>query len=74
VAMRVNYGANKLRFPSPVRADSRVRAGVEIHSLAPGGSGHQLTTRVTIEREGSQKLACVADILTLLVPVCAPRR
>jgi len=68
VAMSINYGASKLRFPSPVPADSRVRAGVEILSLMPGGSGHQLTTRVTIEHEGSQKPACVADILTLLVP------
>jgi acyl dehydratase len=68
VKMRVNYGANKLRFPSPVPPDSRVRAGVEILSLVPGGIGHQLTTRVTIEHEGSQKPACVADILTLLVP------
>jgi len=41
---------------------------VEILSLAPAGGGHQLTARVTIEREGSQKPACVADILTLPVP------
>lgn len=68
VPMLVNYGANKLRFPSPVPAGSGIRAGVELLSLEPGGGGHQITTRVTVELEGGQKPACVADIVILLVP------
>jgi acyl dehydratase len=66
--MGVNYGANKLRFPSPVPVDSRVRAGVELLSVAPGGGGHQLTARVTVEREGSEKPACVVETVSILVP------
>lgn len=68
VTMLVNYGANKLRFPLPVPVDSSIRAGVEIHSLEQGGGGHQLTARVSVELEGGQKPACVADIVTFLVP------
>lgn len=70
VTMLVNYGANKLRFPLPVPVDSRIRAGVEILSLeqGAGGGGHQLTARVSVELEGGQKPACVADIVTFLVP------
>ncbi|MEU6064927.1 MULTISPECIES: MaoC family dehydratase [Streptomyces] len=67
VTMGVNYGANKVRFPSPVPAGSRVRAGVELVSLVPAGGGYQLTTQVTIEREGADKPACVAEVVSVLV-------
>jgi acyl dehydratase len=66
--MGVNYGANKLRFPSPVPVDSKVRAGVELVSVAPGGGGHQVVARVTIEREGGDKPACVVDTVSVLLP------
>ncbi|MFB7715385.1 MaoC family dehydratase [Streptomyces sp. NPDC056105] len=66
--MGVNYGANKVRFPSPVPVDSKVRAGVELVSLVPGGGGYQLTARVTVEREGGDKPACVAETVSVLVP------
>ncbi|MFW6774097.1 MaoC family dehydratase [Nocardioides sp. CPCC 205120] len=65
--MGVNYGSNKVRFPAPVPVGSRVRAGVEIVSLEPGGGGHQLTTRVTVEIEGGAKPACVAEVVSILV-------
>ncbi|MDX2937934.1 MaoC family dehydratase [Streptomyces ipomoeae] len=68
LTMGVNYGANKVRFPSPVPVGSRVRAGVELVSLVPGATGHLLTTRVTIEREDADKPSCVAEALSLLVP------
>jgi acyl dehydratase len=68
LAMGVNYGSNKVRFPSPVPVDSRIRAGVELVSLVPGGNGYQLTARVTIEIEGADKPACVAETVTILVP------
>src|SRR5262245_35289617 len=51
--MGVNYGAEKVRFPSPVPVDSNVRAGVELVSVDPGGGGYRVVTRVTIEREGA---------------------
>lgn len=68
LAMGVNYGADKLRFPSPVPVDSRVRAGVELLSLLPGGGGYQARTKVTIEREGGDKPACVVEAVSILVP------
>ncbi|RQX05168.1 MaoC family dehydratase [Micromonospora globispora] len=68
LTMGVNYGANKLRFPSPVPVDSRVRAGVELLSLVPARDGYQLTAKVTIERAGAEKPACVVETVSILVP------
>ncbi len=66
--MEVNYGANKLRFPSPVQVDSRVRAGVQLLSVTPTNSGFQVVARVTVEIEGNAKPACVVEAVSLLVP------
>lgn len=68
VKMGVNYGADKLRFPSPVPVGSRVRAGVELNGVTPNSLGYQVATRVTIEREGGDKPACVVDMLAVVVP------
>ncbi|MEU1837794.1 MaoC family dehydratase [Micromonospora chersina] len=68
LTMGVNYGANKLRFPAPVPVDSEVRAGVELLSLTPGGGGHQLTAKVTVELAGAAKPACVVETVSVLVP------
>jgi acyl dehydratase len=68
VKMGVNYGANKLRFPSPVPVDSRVRAGVELLAVTPASLGYQIATRVTIERDGGDKPACVVESLAVVVP------
>ena len=68
VKMIVNYGADKLRFPSPVPVDSRVRAGVELNAVTPIALGYQVALRVTIEREGGDKPACVADMLAVVMP------
>ncbi|MDH2416125.1 MaoC family dehydratase [Nocardioides sp. CER19] len=67
-SMAVNYGSNKVRFPAPVPVGSRVRAGVELVSVEASGNGHQLVTRVTVEREGADKPVCVAETVSLLVP------
>jgi acyl dehydratase len=65
--MGVNYGADKLRFPAPVPVDSRIRAGVDLLSVAPGGGGHQVRSRVTVEREGGDKPVCVVDTVSIVV-------
>ncbi|MFD3701986.1 MaoC family dehydratase [Nocardia sp. NPDC058658] len=67
VRMGVNYGANKLRFPAPVPVDSKVRAGVELLSVQPGGGGHLVTAKVTVEREGGDKPVCVVETVSLVV-------
>jgi len=67
VAMLVNYGSDRVRFVSPVPTGSRLRGGVELTSLAHTSRGHQLGARVTIEIEGADKPACVADTVTLIM-------
>ncbi|MFE9445728.1 MaoC family dehydratase [Streptomyces sp. NPDC006602] len=68
LTMSVNYGANKLRFPAPVPVDSKVRAGADLLSVMPGAGGHQVITRVTVEREGGDKPVCVVETVSLSVP------
>ncbi|MBI1377418.1 MAG: dehydratase [Frankiales bacterium] len=67
LSMGVNYGSDRVRFPSPVPVGSRVRAGVELVSLTPASLGVQALTRVTVEIDGSDRPGCVADMLSLLV-------
>jgi acyl dehydratase len=59
----VNYGLNKVRFPSPVPAGSRVRAAIVLAALEREGDAAQLTLDVTVEREGGTKPVCVAEFL-----------
>lgn len=67
VAMSVNYGANKVRFPAPVPVGSRVRAGIELVAVTSTPAGHQVETRVTVEADGVDKPVCVVECLTLVV-------
>jgi len=67
LSMGINYGSNKVRFPSPVPVNSMIRAGAELIELTRGPNQAQATVRVTIERDGSDKPACVADIVSVLV-------
>jgi acyl dehydratase len=63
--MGLNYGLERVRFPSAVRSGSRVRArSTLVDATDVGDGGVQLVTRVTIEVEGSTKPACVADLVT----------
>jgi acyl dehydratase len=68
LAMGINYGLNKVRFPAPVKVDSRVRARRELMSAdVVNPNTLQLVQKVTIEIEGEPKPACVAESLTRLV-------
>jgi acyl dehydratase len=58
----VNYGWNKVRFPAPVPSGARIRATAEVVEIDDVGSGWwQIVTRFTVEVEGNDKPACVAD-------------
>lgn len=63
-AMGLNYGCDRVRFPSAVRAGSRIRGRGEIVSAEPVAGGVQVKIRVTVEVEGSDKPGCVADTLS----------
>ena len=64
VRMGVNYGLNRVRFASPVRAGSRLRGRFKLLSYEPLEGGAQLTVEVLIEIEGGSKPACVAESLS----------
>jgi len=63
VQMGINYGINKLRFPTPVKVGSRVRARAEIADVSDVANGAQATIRMTFEVEGEEKPACVAEVV-----------
>ncbi|HEY8373328.1 MAG TPA: MaoC family dehydratase [Pseudonocardiaceae bacterium] len=66
--MGINYGTNKVRFPHPVPVGSRVRAGAELVEVRDVPQGKQVVMRYTVEIEGKDKPACVAEAVVLLVP------
>lgn len=66
VKASINYGLDKLRFPSPVPAGKRVRAHLKLLTLEPAGEGRYLARYTTsIEIEGSDRPACVAENLAM---------
>lgn len=65
--MGVNYGANKVRFPAPVRVGARVRAGFELLEVNATPAGHQVIEKVTVEIEGADKPALVVETVTVMV-------
>ena len=64
VKMSINYGLNKVRFTGPVPAGSRVRAVIRLKAFEPIAGGVQMSTEVTIEREGADKPVCVAEAVS----------
>jgi len=63
VAMGVNYGTNKVRFPSPVPVGSKLRAGVKLLNVEDVTGGVQVTLETTFEVEGAKKPSCVAEVV-----------
>ncbi|HEV2962992.1 MAG TPA: MaoC family dehydratase [Candidatus Angelobacter sp.] len=61
VRMGINYGLNRVRFVSPVRAGSRIRAHFVLQSLKELEDGVEIVYAVTVEGEGLEKPACVAE-------------
>jgi acyl dehydratase len=69
--VKINYGSNKVRFPTPVPVDRAVRAGVEVAAVTEVPAGLQVAMKVTVEirnpsGEVAGKPALVAETLTLL--------
>jgi acyl dehydratase len=66
VTRAINYGSNKVRFISMVPVESRVRARAKLVSAEAKSGGLLMTTEVTLELEGSDRPAFVAETLALL--------
>jgi Acyl dehydratase len=62
-SLGVNYGCEKVRFPSPVRVGSRLRCGAVVDAVADVPGGVQTTLTLTFEVQGQTKPACVATIV-----------
>jgi acyl dehydratase len=68
VSRGINYGSNKVRFTNMVLTGSRVRARQKLIGVEPKGGGLQLTNEVSIEIEGQDRPACVAETISLVYP------
>lgn len=64
---RVNYGLNKVRFVAPVKVNSKIRNRVELLKVEDIDKGQRATLQHTVEIKGSDKPACVAETVVLLM-------
>ena len=67
-SMGVNYGCEKVRFPSPVIVGSRIRGAGEVVSVEEVKGSMQIVVRVTVEIEGADRPACVVDTISRFYP------
>ncbi len=63
ISMGVNYGCNKVRFPSPVPVGSKLRLGAALDDVEEIAGGAQVTIGLTFEVEGAAKPSCVAQAI-----------
>lgn len=61
----VNYGLNRVRFPSPVFSGDRIRARFTVTSVENTPAGERATIAAEVEREGGDKPVCIAELLFL---------
>ena len=64
VSLGVNYGVDRVRFPAPVPVGSRIRATAVVTDVVEVTGGVQITTRITVEREGGDRPVCVVDAIS----------
>jgi acyl dehydratase len=63
----LNYGVDRVRFPAPVPAGSRIRARFTVTSIEKQPNGERIVLHATVEREGEDKPVCVADLVLLVL-------
>jgi acyl dehydratase len=66
-ALTVNYGVNRVRFPAPVPVGSRIRARFRVDSVDEVAGGEQGVITASLERDGSEKPVCVAELVVRLL-------
>jgi acyl dehydratase len=65
--MGINYGVNKVRFPSAVPSGSRIRARFTVQSVEEVAGGDQGVVLATVERDGGDKPVCVAELVLRVI-------
>lgn len=65
--MKINYGLNKVRFPQPVPVNSKLRDTVVLTEVVRKESGTQVVMTHTIDIEGADRPACVAEAVSIMV-------
>ena len=68
VSRGINYGSNKVRFTNMVPVGSRLRMRAKMLACEPRSGGFQVTNEFTIEIEGKDRPACVAEVVSLVFP------
>jgi acyl dehydratase len=68
VGRGINYGSNKVRFTNTVPVGSRLRLRSKMLACEPRSGGFQMTSEFTIEIEGQERPACVAEVVSLVYP------
>ena len=68
VAARLNYGCNKVRFTQPVPSGSRIKALIRLADVQDMSSGVRMTSEATVAIEGSDRPACIAELVVVLLP------
>ena len=68
VSRGINYGLNKVRFTNTVQVGSRVRGRQKLISVEKRGEALQMTSEFTVEIEGQQRPACIAEWIGLIYP------
>lgn len=68
ISMGVNYGCGKVRFPSPVKVNSRVRGLGDLIAAETVKGGVQATIKVTVEIEGEERPACIVETISRYYP------
>ena len=66
--LRINYGLNRVRYPEPVLCGDRIRARTAVHAVDEVSQGVQVVYRMTVEIQGRQKTACVAEQVMRVYP------
>ena len=68
IRLRINYGLNKVRFTEPVKSGARVRMTLKLLTVDQTPKGARVTSEARFEIEGGKRLACVAELVAVLVP------
>lgn len=68
VAARLNYGCNKVRFTQPVPSGRRIKARIKLVEVEDTPKGVRVTSEATVAVEGSDRPACVAELVAVIIP------